>query len=86
MIPLQPVDIGRDRGRAGLDAAVISIHALRARRRFAGRVIEEHADVIMQRGLVALQRQGIVAALIDDLLSNRALAVERIGGYDRPFQ
>ena len=40
----------------------------------------------MQCALVAFQRQRIVAALIDDLLSDRTLAVERIGGHDRAFQ
>ena len=54
--------------------------------RLAGRIIEKQLDVIMQCALVAFQRQRIVAALIDDLLSDRALAVECIGGHDRAFQ
>ena len=41
------------------------------------------ADIIMQRALVALQRQGIVAALLNDLLSDHELAVQRVGGHDR---
>jgi hypothetical protein len=40
----------------------------------------------MQRALVSLQRQRIVAALMDNLPSDRALAVECIGGHDRTFQ
>ena len=40
----------------------------------------------MQRGLIAFQRQGIIAALIDDLLSDGALAVERVHGHDRALQ
>ena len=48
--------------------------------------MEKPDDIVMQRALVALQCQGIVAALLDDLLGDRALAVERIGGHDRAFQ
>jgi hypothetical protein len=40
----------------------------------------------MQRALVPLQRQGVVTALIDDLLGNRALTVERVGGHDGTLQ
>ena len=40
----------------------------------------------MQRALVALQRQDIVAALIDDLLGDVALAVERVDGHDRALE
>jgi len=32
------------------------------------------------------QGEGIVAALIDDLPGDGALAIERVGGHDRPFQ
>jgi hypothetical protein len=37
----------------------------------------------MQRTLVALQRQSVVATPIDDLLGDLALAVERVDGHDR---
>jgi hypothetical protein len=37
----------------------------------------------MQRALVALQRQDVVATLIDDLLGDLTLAVERVDGHDR---
>jgi hypothetical protein len=40
----------------------------------------------MQRALVPLQRQDVIAALIADLLGDRALAVERIGCHDRALQ
>ena len=40
----------------------------------------------MKRSLISLQGQGIVSALIDDLLGDGALAIERVGGHDRPFQ
>jgi GT2 family glycosyltransferase len=46
----------------------------------------EQADIGMQRSLVALQRQHVIAALIDDLLGDGALAVERVGGNDRALQ
>jgi hypothetical protein len=83
---LQPVDLARDQGRAGFDAAVIGINGLRTRRRLVRRIVEECADVLMQRALVALQRQDVVAALIDDLPGNGTLAVERVGGHDRALQ
>ena len=40
----------------------------------------------MQRTLVALQRQRVVAFLIHDLLRDGTLAVERVGGHDGPLQ
>jgi hypothetical protein len=49
-------------------------------------VVEVGADVIMKSALVALRCQDIVAVLIDDLLGDRALAVERIGCDDRALQ
>src|SRR4051812_41377134 len=61
---LQPTDIGRDHGRAGFDAAVISINGLNSWRCVVHRIIEVEADVIMQRALVALQRQEVIAALV----------------------
>ena len=50
---LQPVDLGRDHGDAGFDAAVIGINGLRPRRRGVRRIVEKCADVLMQRALVA---------------------------------
>ena len=47
---------------------------------------KKQPDVIMQRALISLQRQRVVAALIDNPLSDRTLAVERIGGHDRTLQ
>ena len=52
----------------------------------AGGIVEKQHDVAMQRFLIALQSQSIVAALIDDLPGDGALTVERVGGHDRPFQ
>src|SRR5271165_4301313 len=49
-------------------------------------IVEETAYVVVQRALVALQRQRMVAALLDDLAGDLALAVERVGGHDRAFQ
>ena len=36
----------------------------------------------MKRSLISLQGEGIVAALIDDLLGDGALAIERVGSHD----
>ena len=40
----------------------------------------------MQRRLISFQRQGIIAALIDDLLRDGALAIKRIDRDDGAFQ
>jgi hypothetical protein len=43
--------------------------------------LEVSAHVVKQRALVAFQRQDVVAALIDDLPGDLALAVERVGSH-----
>ena len=61
MIVLQPLYVGADRGRAGFDAAVIALDNRVGRGDLAVGVVEIANDIIMQRALVALQRQDIVA-------------------------
>jgi len=39
------------------------------------RIVEQGSDIVVQRALVALEREAIIATLIDDLLSDRALTV-----------
>jgi len=75
MVFLQPVDIGRNRRRACLDAAVIGLDIRLGRDGLACGIVEISADIIVERALIALQSQRIVATLIDDLLSDRTLAV-----------
>jgi len=82
----QPGDIGRDHGCAGFYAAMISLDDRRGGDRFAGGIVEIKHNVIMKRSLISLQGQGVVAALINDLLGDGALAIERVGGHDCPFQ
>src|ERR1700749_180901 len=86
MIVLQPLYVGADRGRTGFDAAVIALDNGLGRGNLAGGVVEIADDIVMQRTLIALKRQDIVAALIDDLLGNLTLAVQRVDGHDRAFQ
>ena len=76
MVLLQPLDVGRDRRRTRLDAAVIGLDQRLCHGGLAGRDIKKQPDVIMRRALVALQCQRVVAALMDNLLSDRTLAVE----------
>ncbi len=64
---LQPADVGRDGGRACLNPAVAGIDGRLGRGGLGGGVIKEADDVIVQRALIAFQRQGVVATLIDDL-------------------
>src|SRR5271166_184840 len=54
MMLLQPADVGGDRRRAGLDAAVIAIDNRSGRGGAGSRIVEEAAHIIMQRPLVAL--------------------------------
>src|SRR5215470_13140139 len=49
-------------------------------------VVEELFDIGMQRALVAFERQGVIALLIDDLLGDVALAVEGINRHGAAFQ
>src|SRR3984957_4933220 len=53
--------------------------------RLAGGIVEIQHHVIMKRSLISLQGEGIVAPLIDDLLGDGALAIERVRGHDRSF-
>ena len=86
MLLLQPVDIAREGRRARLDASMIAVDSLRCRGPRASGIVQKQADVIMQRALIAFQRQSVVATLIDDLPSDRALTVERVHGHDRALQ
>ena len=45
------------------------------------RVVRKSADILVRAALVAFQRQNVVAALLDDLGGNSALAVERVSGH-----
>jgi hypothetical protein len=82
MLVLQPADRRRNHTGAGFDTAVISVHGGVDGGRLAVRIVEEQTDIGVQRALVSFERQGIVATLIDDLLGDVALAVERVDGHD----
>src|SRR5436190_5344686 len=45
----------------------------------------EEFDILAQRALIAFQRKNVIGLLVDDLLSDIALATHRIDGHDRPF-
>ena len=77
MLFLQPIDMGRDDGGAGFNAAVIGIDRGVGGCGFRLRVIKESADIGVQRALIALEGQGVVATLFDDLLGDLPLAIER---------
>src|SRR5208337_4159808 len=46
------------------------------------RIVEEHGDIGVQRALIAPEREGVIATLIDDLLGDRALTIERVDGHN----
>jgi hypothetical protein len=66
------------RWRAGFDPPVIPIDRLRGNAVRPGWIVEKQPDIVMQRRLISFQRQGIIAALIDDLLRDGTLAIKRI--------
>ena len=63
----QPFDIRRDRGRAGLDAAVAGIDDRSGADRLALGIVEKQNNVIVKRSLISFQGEGVIAALIDNL-------------------
>lgn len=64
--------------RVSMWVAVVAHHARRRGAHHGGEIIQVAAHIVMLRVLVALQRQGIIAALINHLLSDGTLAVERV--------
>jgi hypothetical protein len=82
---LRPVDVCRDRDAASFDAAMIGVDRRMFRRGLGQRILEEHGDIGVQRALIALEREGVIATLIDDLLGDRALTIERVDGHDGSF-
>ena len=76
---LQPIHIGTDAGNAGFNAPVslADLDILGQRR---GRVVQKQLYIIPQRGLIAFQSQGIVAALLNHLLRHLTLAMHSVSG------
>jgi len=78
---LQPADVRRDGDGAGFDAAMIGVDRGVVCRGLGQRIVEKHLNVFVKRCLIALERKGVIAALIDDLLGDRTLTVERVASY-----
>ena len=78
MLLLQPVNVGADAGDPGFDAPVsfANLGGLRHRR---VRVVQEQFHVIVERTLIAFQRQRVVPALCQHLLGHLPLAVHGVG-------
>ncbi len=85
MLFLQAADLGRDQAGAGLDPAMIAVDDRMAGRRLVA-VVEVSANVRVQRRMVALERQGIIPALADDLPGDVALAIAGVGRDQRSVQ
>src|SRR4051812_34565269 len=83
---LQPLDLRRHCCRARLDPTMTAVDTRLGCADLAGRIIEKPHDIVMQRGLVGLQGQRVITALVRDLLGYATLAVERIRGDNRAFQ
>ena len=63
---------------ADLDPAVIAVGGFGPVIRRGRRVVEQRADILKQGRLVALEREHIVAATVDDRLRRRPLAVHGV--------
>src|SRR3546814_12474452 len=83
MVLGKPVEIVDDGGRPGLDAAMVAID----RRVLADLALMEVAlfllgyeqrDILVQSRLVPLERQNILGLLVEDSLSNHALAAHSL--------
>ena len=83
---LQLVDIGADDCAPVLDPRPWAAIHHGGGRHARLRVIEEDLDVVEQRRLIVLEGQHVVAPLVDDLLGDVALAVERLGGHNGAVQ
>jgi hypothetical protein len=83
---LEPADIGRHHAGACLDAAVAAIDLGVGAVGGDLRVVQEQGDIGVQRALVALEGEDVVAALRDDLFGGGPLAVEGIDGHDRALE
>lgn len=64
MVFLEPLDGRGDRGGAGFNATMIAIDGGVDGDLPGGGIVEKSADIVMQRALVAFERQGIIATLI----------------------
>ncbi len=76
---LQPSDVGAQGGLAHFDAPVIALHALRLPQRRLG-VVQKELHVLKERTLVGFEGQHVVAALLDHLGRDLALAGHGVGG------
>ena len=86
MALLKPGDVRGDRADACFDPAMIAVGCGVNALGDEGFVVEKQADIAMQGWLIALERQHVIAALIDNLVCDCALAIECIRRDDRPLQ
>lgn len=84
---LEPLNVMDDSGGPGFDAAEIAVYGLMLTdhcvRVIPGFLLgDEQSDVLLQRALVAFERQDIVGFLVNDLPGYRTLASHGIDGHD----
>ena len=70
----------------GLDAAVVGVGCFEAAVDDGGRVVEIAPDLVMQAGLVVLDREQVVAAAVEEGLGDVGLAAHGVGGDERAGQ
>ena len=86
VLVLEPSDIARERGATDLDAAMAGIDLAVDAVALDLRIVEEQGDIGVQGGLISLEGEQVVAALIDDLPGDLPLAADRIDGDDRALE
>jgi len=82
----EPVDVMDDGVATGLDAAVIGVDGLAMVGDRGPGVGEIGLDVGEGGGPVGFQGEEIVAAAIEDGLGGLGVAMDRVGGHERPFE
>ena len=85
MALLEPGDILDHRRCSRLDAAMVAIDAsvladLGVLEALGFLFLDEELDIFVQACLVGLEREQVIALLVDDFLGDLALAADRIDG------
>ncbi len=86
MACLQPIDVGDDLMMTRLNAAVVCVSRGMAVCRHGLGVVKKQTHIFMERALIALQRQRIIAARASNGFGGVALAMHCIKGHDTALQ
>ena len=83
---LAAIFVGAHRAGPRFDTAMAGIDRTMGGVRRTLRIAQEATHIIVQAGLIGLQRQHIVSPPFNHFRGNSALAIERVSGHDAPLQ